>query len=89
MWLTIVVCAVSLACNHAQDAQKPQAPAPATATTDDAPLPKLTFPPDNSPPPAFDADRAMQYTKEIVKFGPRPIGSANHKKVEDYFLAHL
>jgi Zn-dependent M28 family amino/carboxypeptidase len=31
----------------------------------------------------------MQYTKEIVKFGPRPIGSANHKKVEDYIASHL
>ena len=31
----------------------------------------------------------MQYVKEIVAFGPRPIGSANHKKVEDYILAHL
>ena len=31
----------------------------------------------------------MQYVKEIVAYGPRPIGSANHKKVEDYILAHL
>jgi len=31
----------------------------------------------------------MQYVKEIVAFGPRPIGSANHKKVEDYLHAHL
>ncbi|MGA7217524.1 MAG: M28 family peptidase [Candidatus Sulfotelmatobacter sp.] len=27
--------------------------------------------------------------KEIVAFGPRPIGSANHKKVEDFIVAHL
>jgi glutaminyl-peptide cyclotransferase len=39
--------------------------------------------------PSFNADRAMKYVKEIVAFGPRPIGSANHKKVEDYILAHL
>lgn len=31
----------------------------------------------------------MQYVKEIVAFGPRPIGSANHKKVEDYIIAHV
>ncbi len=31
----------------------------------------------------------MQYVKEIVAFGPRPIGSTNHKKVEDYIHAHL
>ncbi len=45
--------------------------------------------PANAPAPAFNSARAMQYVKEIVAFGPRPIGSANHKKVEDYILAHL
>lgn len=40
-------------------------------------------------PPAFNASRAMQYVKEIVAFGPRPIGSENHKKVENYILSHL
>jgi glutaminyl-peptide cyclotransferase len=47
------------------------------------------LPPDSGPPPAFNANRAMQYVKEIVAFGPRPIGSENHKKVESYILAHL
>jgi Zn-dependent M28 family amino/carboxypeptidase len=47
------------------------------------------LPADSSPPPAFNANRAMQYVKEIVGLGPRPIGSANHKKVENYILAHL
>ena len=49
-------------------------------------LPKSS---DTSPPPAFNSTRAMQYVKEIVALGPRPIGSANHKKVEDYIHAHL
>lgn len=44
---------------------------------------------DNATPPAFSGNRAMQYVKEIVAFGPRPIGSANHKKVENYILTHL
>jgi glutaminyl-peptide cyclotransferase len=43
----------------------------------------------DSTPPVFNSARAMQYTKEIVALGPRPIGSANHRKVEDYLLAHL
>jgi glutaminyl-peptide cyclotransferase len=43
----------------------------------------------DSTPPAFNANRAMQYVKEIVALGPRPIGSENHKKVEKYILAHL
>jgi len=40
-------------------------------------------------PPKFDSGRAFQYIKEIVAFGPRPIGSQNHKKVEEYILSHL
>ena len=44
---------------------------------------------DLGPPPSFDPARAMQYVKEIVAFGPRPIGSENHKKVEDYIHASL
>ena len=52
-------------------------------------LPTLSLPLDNGPPPTIGSSRAMQYVKEIVAFGPRPIGSANHKKVEDYILAHL
>jgi len=40
-------------------------------------------------PPAIDGSRVMQYTKDIVALGPRPLGSANHKKVQDYILSHL
>ena len=39
--------------------------------------------------PAFNSERAWQYTKEVVAFGPRPIGSANHKKLEEYILTRL
>jgi glutaminyl-peptide cyclotransferase len=38
---------------------------------------------------SFNAARAMQYTREVVAFGARPIGSANHKKLENYILNHL
>ena len=37
----------------------------------------------------FNDARAMRYVKDIVAFGPRPIGSENHKKVENYILDHL
>jgi len=40
-------------------------------------------------PPSIDADRAMKYVKNIVAFGPRPVGSANHKKLEDYIYSQL
>lgn len=82
--ILLAVVAALLACNRnkpAVEAQTTQTPAPASTP--------LTFPPDNSPPPGFDADRAMQYAKEIVKFGPRPLGTANHKKAEDYIESRL
>src|SRR5689334_18347027 len=47
---------------------------------------------DNTPetnPPEFNASRAMKYAKEIVAFGPRPLGSEGHKKAENYILARL
>ena len=73
-----------LACDRDKQTIEVQPPAAV-----DPARPTLTFPPDSGPPPIIDADRAMQYTKEIVKLGPRPLGSANHKKVEDYLDSHL
>jgi glutaminyl-peptide cyclotransferase len=54
-----------------------------------APLPKLNLPTDVGPSPKFDSARAMKYVQEIVAFGPRPIGSVNHKKVEEYITSQL
>ena len=71
----------------AQDKDQTQNPPPVAVA--DTTLPKLSFPSDSGPVPTFDANRAMQYVKEIVALGPRPIGSANHKKVEDYITSHL
>ena len=78
-----------VSCNHNKDASAAGAPTPAPNAPADITLPKLSLPPDSGPPPAIDSARAMQYVKEIVAFGPRPIGSANHKKVEDYITSHL
>lgn len=47
-------------------------------------------PPENAPKaPRIDANRAFQFTKDIVAFGSRPIGSENHKKVEGYIDSKL
>jgi glutaminyl-peptide cyclotransferase len=37
----------------------------------------------------FNYARAMKYTREVAALGPRPMGSDNHKKLENYILAHL
>jgi glutaminyl-peptide cyclotransferase len=72
------------ACNHAENSAQTT---PAAASNDSTP--KLNLPPDAGPPPKFDGDRAMQYVKDIVKIGPRPLGTVNHKKIEDYIASQL
>ena len=85
-WIVLASALALLACDRQKNAgEAPKESAPAAS----APLIQLTFPPDSAPPPNLDADRALQYVKDIVKFGPRPLGSANHKKVEEYIAAHL
>jgi Zn-dependent M28 family amino/carboxypeptidase len=77
------------ACDHEKDASQVAAQTPVPAASSDTSIPKVSLPPDHGPPPTVDGARAMQYVKEIVAFGPRPLGSANHKKVEDYVTSHL
>ena len=85
-WILFGCVLVALACDHGKVAEQIQSAATQPPAQANAPL---NLPPDTGPPPAFDGDRAFQYLKEIVKFGPRPLASANHKKVEDYLAAHL
>jgi len=85
-WIGLISVFSLLACDRPKEAtQTQQATTPASAPSIQA----LTLPPDSGPLPTIDGARAMQYTKEIVKFGPRPLASANHKKVEDYLDSHL
>jgi hypothetical protein len=90
-FLATALLSLTLALPGCNDDKKPQAQSapPTYPPAHESALPSLTLPPDSGPPPAFDADRAMQYVKDIVKFGPRPLGSANHKKVEQYIASHL
>ena len=86
-WILLACLLTMLACDRDKGpADGPVQPIP---TPVDPTGPVLTLPPDSGPAPAIDADRTLQYAKDIVKFGPRPIGSANHKKVEDYIASRL
>jgi glutaminyl-peptide cyclotransferase len=87
--LLLFLASIVVACDHDKGAVPATAQTPVAAAPSDTDLPKLSLPSDNGAPPTIDSARAFQYVKEIVAFGPRPLGSANHKKVEDYFLAHL
>jgi Zn-dependent M28 family amino/carboxypeptidase len=53
------------------------------------PTPPEAAPPDSAPLPHIDAKRAFQYTREVTAFGPRYMGSENHKKLERYIIDHL
>ncbi len=74
-------------------------PADATATAStsanqnekpaEPPAPPEPAPADNTPLPHIDAKRAFEYTREVTAFGPRYMGSENHKKLERYILDHL
>jgi glutaminyl-peptide cyclotransferase len=84
--LLLSVAVAIVACNRDQDATPVKAQTqPAAAPS----LPMLSLPADSGPPPAFDSGRAMQYVKEMVALGPRPLGSANHKKVESFITSQL
>jgi len=76
-----------VACDRGKDTA--HAASQTSASRPEAAVGKLSLPPDSGPPPSIDSHRAMQYVKDIVAYGPRPLGSANHKKVEDYILARL
>lgn len=91
--LLAAIALAALACDPSKDAAQEKdkdkdQKAPAISAAE-APLPALSLPSDSGPLPPFNADRTMQYVKEIVALGPRPIGSANHKRVEDYITSHL
>jgi len=79
--------ASTIACTKGTDAtaraaSKSESIAPPPAPPEAAAL-------DNAPLPHIDAKRAFQYTREVTAFGPRYMGSENHKKLERYILDHL
>jgi len=84
-WMLLLCALTLLACDRDKNTAQGQASPPAAAA---ASVP-VTYPADSGPLPTIDGDRAMQHVKDIVKFGPRPLGSANHKKVEAYLDSRL
>lgn len=79
--------AIGSSCSRGTDAQ-PTVVFPTQIKTTPPPPPEAAAP-DNVPLPQIDSRRAFQYIKEIVAFGTRPMGSENHKKLENYITAHL
>ena len=51
--------------------------------------PVATSPIPGAPAPRINPARAMQYVREVVSMGPRPVGSSGHRKLETYLRSHL
>jgi glutaminyl-peptide cyclotransferase len=82
--LAIMLCA----CTQQKTSAASQDPAKQETATQ--PVPSQQSPAvDYGPPPNVNAERAFQYTKDVVAFGPRYVSSTGHKKVEDYLRAKL
>jgi len=91
LWLKIfallTVAASTVACSREASITASAAPkSESVAETSASPQPLA---PDSAPLPHIDAKRAFQYTREVTAFGPRYMGSENHKKLERYIVDHL
>jgi glutaminyl-peptide cyclotransferase len=75
--------------NRSTNASAGPSVAQVTAKSEAPSPPSESPPPDSAPLPQIDAKRAFQYTREVTAFGPRYMGSENHKKLERYILDHL
>src|SRR5215467_13712398 len=93
-WFIGLLCLLGMvvivsSCSRGTGAQ-PTAVVPRQIETKTTPLaPPDAVPADAAPLPQIDSKRAFQYIKDIVAFGPRPMGSENHKNLENYITAHL
>ncbi len=91
--LLVPVAAVTLGCNKQQAPSeasadsKPAAATAAVAVSSPGPVTQSVDP--NAPKPDMNGNHVMQYVKEIVAIGSRPVGSAGHAKLEQYILSKL
>lgn len=91
LFLVVALTLLAAACGRREQSSQAAAseakgpPAPADTTTQ-GPTPNLDA---NLPKPNIDGKRVMQYVKEIVAIGSRPVGSPGHAKVEQYIKSKL
>jgi glutaminyl-peptide cyclotransferase len=91
--LLVAVAAVTLGCNKQQTPAEASAEMkPATATNAAVATPAVTPSGDSAgatPQPDMNGNHVMQYVKEVVAIGSRPVGSPGHAKLEQYILSKL
>ena len=87
--LLLTLTLTNAACSKKTSPAASATPAPATSDATGTRGEPQTYPSDSGPLPQIDSKRAFQYIKDIVAFGPRPLGTENHKKLENYITSHL
>jgi len=76
------------ACKSTPNVEGQQASAPVQPTWQPNAA-ELDPPATAAPAPKVDGKRAFQFTGDFVAIGPRHLGSAGHKKAEDFITSHL
>jgi len=84
VWVSSLLLATTLSACSSKAAQTAE---PISVTSSPGPAQPAVS--EASSAPTVNSARALQYIKETVAFGPRPIGSANHKKLEQYIVSHV
>ena len=85
----VLLLGTTMSCNQTKPDSQTKAIAPETASGASSAGVEAAAAMDVARAPTINAARAMQYTKEVTAFGARPVGSANHRKLEEYILSHL
>jgi len=93
--LLVLLTMLTLACSKPEQhtvsassaAMKPAANASASAMAAPATVP--TAADSSAPKPNLNGNHVMQYVKEVVAIGSRPVGSTGHAKLEQYVLSKL
>jgi glutaminyl-peptide cyclotransferase len=92
--LLVALATFTIACNKSGQTASASATEvkPAAATDVQAAAPVMTMPTDSgstAPKPDINGNHVMQYVKEVVAIGSRPVGSPGHAKLEQYILSKL
>ncbi|MGB8769336.1 MAG: M28 family peptidase [Candidatus Korobacteraceae bacterium] len=89
--LLALAAAVTLGCNKqpapSEASAQVKPTAAATAVAPAGTVPQAAEP--AGPQSDINGNHVMQYVKEVVAFGPRPVGSPGHAKLEQYILSKL
>jgi Zn-dependent M28 family amino/carboxypeptidase len=91
IFLLLTFAILILACGK-QEQTSSTSPAemkPAAASAPATPAPAVSTAASSAPKPDINGNHVMQYVKEMVAIGSRPVGSPGHAKTEQYIISKL